>query len=187
METKIGATKIAETVVASLFPIPRHICVQNVSWSMLPYEADLLVMTPSGYLIEVETKISLSDLKRDAGKNKWRWGSQDELVSRFYYAMPAALWDKTAAKEAIRAGAGVIVIRRHDHGLGASVAVEAVKTKARKMTPKEQFNLARVGSFRAWGPLQKHRLRQLKAEHEWQKKERDARWKKRFDDFKLSQ
>lgn len=171
MGDKIGATKVAEAVVANLFPIPRHLCVANVSWSLLSYEADLLCMTQSGYLIEVEVKISLADLKRDAGKRKWESRDFRERVSRFYYAMPEALWEKPSTREHVRPGAGVIVV-----GEKARIEVEAERTSARPLSAKDQFDLARVGSYRAWGPQQRHRLRQLKAEQKLRDQERALRW-----------
>jgi hypothetical protein len=169
---KIGATKIAEAVVTDLFPIPRHVCVQNVSWSLLSYEADLLCMTDSRYLIEVEIKISLSDLKRDAGKAKWRSRCFNEKVSRFYYAMPRSLWEKVSAQEAVGMS-GVIVCWHDSKGrLCAKVEREAKRSQARSLSNKEAFDLARVGSFRAWSPQQKHRRRQLMADDALQKQRR---------------
>lgn len=180
---KIGATKVAETVVGQVFPIPRHLCVANVAWSLLPYEADLLVMTQSGYMVEVEIKVSLADLKRDASKHKWSTQAFTTMVSRFYYAMPAALWEKPAAQEAVRPGAGVIVVEkvehdRHGRVLEARVEREAVRTGARALTARERFDLARVGSYRAWSPQQRHRLRQLRAEHKLAERERAERWER---------
>lgn len=172
---KIGATAIAEEVVARIFPIPRHICVSNVSWSMLPYEADLIAVTNSGYMIEVEIKVSLADLKRDAAKSKWRYPAFDNLVSRFYYAMPDDLWQKIAAKEAVPEWAGVIVISADGF---ATVAREATRRQARALTNVERFNLARVGSFRAWSQSIKHRQRQLKAKREFEKRKRDHEWQR---------
>jgi hypothetical protein len=178
VRSKIGSTRIAECVVASVFPIPRHLCVANVAWSLLPYEADLLAMTGSGYLIEVEIKISLSDLKRDAGKAKWRWAGATDLVSRFYYAMPEALWSKPAAKECVREGAGVIVVHHtEERGYVATIAIEATRTTARPLTTQQRFDLARVGSYRAWSPQQRHRQRQLRAEHELECRKREERLK----------
>lgn len=179
MGDKIGATKVAEAVVCGIFPIPRHICVANVSWSLLPYEADLLALTASGYMVEVEVKVSLSDLKRDAAKRKWESRAFRELVSRFYYAMPAALWAKPAAQEAVRPGAGAIVVEHTQHGIRARVVREADRTGARALNERERFALARVGTFRAWGPVLKHRQRQLLAEHkleEQRRKDRREAW-----------
>lgn len=174
---KIGATKVAEAVVADVFPIPRNLCVSNVSWSLLPYEADLLAMTGSGYLVEVEIKVSLADLKRDAAKAKWNSRAFGELVSRFYYAMPLPLWEKDSAKECVPEGSGVIVVAVRDTGIRASIAIEAARRPARPLTPRQQFDLARVGSYRAWSPHQKHRLRQLRAEHKLEERKRELRWK----------
>jgi hypothetical protein len=184
---KIGATKIAEAVVAGMFPIPRHLCVPNVSWSLLPYEADLLAMTSSGYLIEVEIKISLSDLKRDTVKTKWNCRAFDQLVSRFYYAMPASLWSKNGVPECVREGAGVISVERDRNGvLRTRMEREATRTSARPLTPQQQFDLARVGSYRAWSPYQRHRQRQLRAEHAMQEKMRTQQWNDFFEARKAS-
>jgi len=177
---KIGATKIAEAVVRSVFPIPRHLCVPNVSWSLLPYEADLICVTQSGYMIEVETKISMADLKRDADKAKWRYRQFHELVSRFYYAVPMALFNHPRFMDHVRDGAGVIAVDRSNRGLIGWTKREALRTNARALTKDEQFALARVGTFRIWAPQQRHRLRQLKAEDEMEKKLRELRWQRQY-------
>ena len=188
MSDKIGATKIAEAVVRTVFPIPRHLCVPNVSWSLLPYEADLICVTQSGYMIEVETKISMADLKRDRDKAKWRYRQFTELVSRFYYAVPSKLADHPNFMDHVREGAGVIVVSRDPRwGLVGSTKREATKTSARPLTKGEQFKLARVASFRVWSPQQRHRLRQLKAEDEMEKKLRELRWKQRYAELTKEQ
>lgn len=178
MADKIGATKVADAVVRTVFPIPRNLCVANVSWSLLPYEADLLVMTGSGYLIEVEVKISLSDLKRDASKSKWHSDAFNNLISRFYYAIPKVLWEKASTRDHIRPGAGVIIADGPDPlGYFARIEIEADRNmRARPLTQRQQFDLARVGSYRAWSPQQRHRQRQLRAEHAMEERKRQQRW-----------
>jgi hypothetical protein len=56
--------------------------------------ADVLVVTESRCLYEVEVKISLSDLKHDLKKNKHFWFSkqpENYPVNRFYFAIPNEL------------------------------------------------------------------------------------------------
>lgn len=139
----------------------------------MEYEADLIVLTANGYVVEVEIKISLADLKRDCKKKKWSLRAFNELVSRFYYAMPAQLWEKPAARECVPNFAGVITV--DDSGQVLTVK-EAVRRTARPLRAPERFNLARVGSFRAWSPSIKHRARQLKAKYEMEKRKRDHSW-----------
>ena len=40
----------------------------NISWGLGVHEIDLFVVRPSGYAIEVEIKVSLSDFKADFNK-----------------------------------------------------------------------------------------------------------------------
>ena len=128
-------------------------------------------MVPSsGYVTEVEVKVSLTDLRRDAEKEKWRTRSFVGLITRFYYAMPLALWQREGAQEAVREGAGVITVERVGRRLKARLAREAERRPGRKLSLQERFTLARVGSYRAWSPQQRHRLRQLEAERDFDKR-----------------
>jgi len=62
------------------FNIRTDIALPNVSWSLLPYEADLLIMNKSGYMTEFEIKRSLADLKHDFDKRIFHYS---ELISKF--------------------------------------------------------------------------------------------------------
>jgi len=57
-----------EIVLAGYFKFLTNLVIPNVSYGFLPYEADLLVLMKSGWVDEVEIKVSLSDLKADAKK-----------------------------------------------------------------------------------------------------------------------
>ena len=74
--------------------------------------------------------------------------------------------------------------RPRDSARAAHWFREAAKAGARALTLGEQFKLARAGSFRVWSPQQRHRLRQLQAEQEMEKKERELRWQQRLAEVK---
>ena len=57
-----------EVRVASFFNPRQNIIVPNISWGVNLHECDLLIIRKSGYGIEVEIKVSKSDLIADAKK-----------------------------------------------------------------------------------------------------------------------
>ncbi len=58
-----------ECALATYFDPRRNLIVPNVWWGMgLNHECDLMVMTRSGYVYEVEIKTSKADLVRDLKK-----------------------------------------------------------------------------------------------------------------------
>lgn len=127
--------------------------VPNVSWAMLPWEADMLVLSRSGYLTEVEIKISLSDWKADFQKKKF--GQQDwaqaAMIKHFYYAAPKALAARHA-ELALPSWAGVVSV---DDG-GISILKRAESREGhRKLTEKEQQRLLRLAAIKAWGLFHK--------------------------------
>ena len=79
---------------SDLFDRRKCLIVPNVSWGMLPYEADLLAITPSGKVTEIEIKRSLSDLKADFRKEHRHDAG---CVSRFFYCVPECLADQAKA------------------------------------------------------------------------------------------
>lgn len=68
-----------------------HLVVPNVSWGFLDHEADLLVMTSSRRLTEVEIKRSWSDFLADFKKGH---DHRHPLIARFYYAVPSSIGKK---------------------------------------------------------------------------------------------
>lgn len=157
-ETKWSEQLIIHKLVGesrSAFPSSRNVCVPNVSYGFCDgHEADLLVVRPSGYLLEIEVKISLADLRNDYKKTKHRnWERESNNISELYYAMPLELWEKVSMSPPIPEYAGVIVIdpkllrRNRCH----VVVRKAQRHKfARKLTELEVTKLSRLVHLRYW-------------------------------------
>lgn len=135
-----------------MFDIRRHFAiVPNVSFGLLIHECDLLVVRNSGYALEVEIKVSVSDLKRDVLK---RHGHRSHKIKELYFAVPAKLYD--VAVEHAPSRAGIIVVSRRNSGfavnaLYATIDRPAVPNKdARPLTAREMQTVARLGAMRIW-------------------------------------
>lgn len=74
---------------------------------------DILALTESRHLIEIEIKVSFGDFKRDANKQKWQW-KYFPAPKQFYYAVPSGLAEKI--REQLPPGAGLIVVEEEDGG-----------------------------------------------------------------------
>lgn len=107
---------------------------------LFPWESDLLMISESGYITEVEVKISLSDWKADAKKNKFI-GTQrqtfDKYIKSFYYAVPAELVLKAPE---IPAFAGILAYKDGYY----SVAREAAARKVLGIPPGFRKRLQRA-------------------------------------------
>jgi len=106
----------------------RLVAVPNTT-QLVGWEADLLLLFPSGWVWEVEIKVSVSDFRREFRTKESKHltleagvrmidlgrGGRPHLVrhankhvGRYYFAMPKAVYDKVEAE--IPAYAGVIVL-----------------------------------------------------------------------------
>lgn len=129
----------------------RHLAVvPNVSWGLLNWEADLLVLQRNGFLTEVEIKISLQDWKADAAKAKWTDQQFKRLVKRFWYAVPADLAERRA-EAGIPDHAGVIAWRREGNRESLNIVrLPKSNRDALACTIEEQQKLMRLGCLKAW-------------------------------------
>lgn len=135
------------------FDYRTHICVPNLSHSFVAWEMDLAVLTPAGYLTEVEIKVSKSDLCRDFQKKKWNrphWAAEHaKLVRAFYYAVPVAL-----AEEALKMPErfGVIEVGGWGPaGQRCKVRRKAETNRAAKpFSEADQLKLMRLAYIRYW-------------------------------------
>jgi hypothetical protein len=134
--------KEIEIAIAQWFGYRDYVIVPNVSWGFLTYEADLLVISSSGYAWEVEIKISRGDLVRD--KNK-RHSHESRKVRKLWFAIPEKL---SNCIEHVPERAGVLIVSTD--GIVRELRKPTVNEFAIKLTDAQQFQVARLGAMRVW-------------------------------------
>ena len=138
-------------------------CFPNVG--LFSWESDMLVVTKSKLVWEIETKVTLADWKADAAKDKWM-AKDWHKISRFYYAVPAKLvvhkdqsrwYDPTAQSTSfhvpdfVPAWAGVLALSPDYRGRFHIQVVRAPKMLGSyKITDSEMRRLYRSAYFRYW-------------------------------------
>ena len=139
-----------EVAIAELFDVRKHIIVPNISWGAAIHEMDMALINKTGFLKEIEIKISKSDYMKDFEKSHHHV-DRFHRISQFYYAMPLYLYEKI--KELIPEDAGIITCNSIEYRSGfhvrATILRQATKIKdSRKLTVEEQLNIARLGTMR---------------------------------------
>ena len=117
----------------------------NISWGFLYHEADMLVVSKSGYISEIEIKRSVADLKLDF-KKKHTHSSQ--IINKFYYAVPKSLVEKT--KELLKENNRIAGIISYTEDKKIIVEENAPNLKKRKITDIERLKLLRLGNMKIW-------------------------------------
>ncbi|MEM1191514.1 MAG: hypothetical protein AAGI72_23485 [Pseudomonadota bacterium] len=140
------------------------------------YEADLLAVSKNLRLVDVEIKISRSDLKADAKKGKWQGGDRWEFcdqekrhvragtwstdwpprIWKHYYAMPAEIW-KDELFECLPSEKSGVLLLRHDgmHFICRVHRPAKPQRNAATLTNEEVVNVARLASLRMWSVIEK--------------------------------
>ena len=156
MDTKLTVDEIELAIVNStLFNKRRDIIVPNVSWGLLNHEADMVIMTPSGYLTEIEIKRSWEDFKADFKKGHKH---DDERISKLYYSVPESIQGDVIQflnekfDNWLNIPCGVLSFT--DRGSKACIK-DCPPSRGRKLFLEEQLTIARLGCLRIWNLKQK--------------------------------
>lgn len=161
-EASIGRVLARGTFAGALCVLP------NTLWT--GDEIDMLVLTKSLHVVDVEIKISRADLKRDADKAKW-WhhASFNEgrhvdgefipgprtpkawprRVWKHYYAIPETIW-KDELLEFVQPVSGVLVVRERGGGTIDCIKRARPCRDADTLTPAAVVDIARLASLRMW-------------------------------------
>lgn len=170
MADAVTCSDIERALVRGLsakYPYRRWLVVPNVSWGFLNWEADLVAVSQSGWMHEIEIKVSVSDLRRDLDKNKFKspykclyseemktrpTPGTSKYIHQFWYAMPEAIWSKIESSPPIPDYAGVYVIGDLGRaGRSWRIAKPAIKNKfAKALTEAEQSKLLRLCMIKYW-------------------------------------
>jgi len=158
-KTPMVTTAEMEVAIANYFGIRTHIVVPNVSWGFFNHECDLFLIRKSGYGFEVEIKRSKSDMMADFKKKHGHKDRANRIV-QLYYAFPEELLPKV--QDLVPEECGILTVKTWgDNRVRASMHREAKRRKgAKKLTQKEQLQIARLGTLRIWTLKQK--LNELK-------------------------
>ncbi len=132
-----------------------YACVPNVTYGFNwgNWESDLLVVSKSGYLTEVEVKVTLADWKADKKKawfktTNW-WDPRFKSLTYFYYAAPAELaqrWPEVGIPDF----AGVLGVDFNNAYSPVVLRKAQRNPEAKKVGLARMHALARLGSMRSW-------------------------------------
>ena len=133
------------------------IMIPNLSWGLLRYEADFVIVDKKGFLTEVEIKRSLSDLKADFKKVHKH---DDPLVFAFYYCLPMSIRAKALAviREHFAPDNLPAVIYYDENGKLELSRYGGIPNRGgRRLTLEERLTVTRLLSIRYWNEKEKAR------------------------------
>lgn len=135
---------IVQNLIANHFGIRNNIVVPNLYWGIdgIYYEIDLAVVSKKGYLREIEIKLTVQDLKRDAKKMH---NHDSKRVSEVCYAIPEKLLKHL---NLIPEKAGIIVI--YNSGKVEVLSRGKLNRKAEKLNQEEILHLYQLINIRYW-------------------------------------
>ncbi len=162
---------IAKALAYQLFN-RAELVIPNCYWT--GHETDLLVIERKNLrIIDVEIKISRSDLKADTKKDKWwhhrPWSRRHEAakprkwpdkVWKHYYVMPASIWDGKLIDHLPEASG--IVLLAEQRNASTPIAARLIRRAhpcrdAKPISPQDAIDLARLASLRMWAALTKEK------------------------------
>ena len=144
--------------IAKYYGLRSLVLVNNCIGVLTQREADLIHVTSSLYLEEIEIKISVADYKREFEnqtegkefKHRYMRESPRSLIRRFYIAMPTEVYNKVS--DTIPSHVGIFVVRETPGGNIFAVKTRTAKDfkNARKLEAKELMSIATMASSRLW-------------------------------------
>lgn len=167
--TQFTEASVAHCLAFQLFNSKSVLVIPNCKWT--GNETDLLIIEPGLRIIDVEIKISRSDLKADAKKDKW-WKHRPysrrhlpkeprqwpDKVWKHYYALPAAIWSPELIN-GLPEASGVITLTpnaKYQTGMKLNLVRRAKPCReAKPINPCDAIDLARLASLRMWSSLRR--------------------------------
>jgi len=160
---KWTAREIGRAIFWNVFHGRHVVVVPDCQWTGA--ECDMLVVRNDLRLVDIEIKISRSDLKADAKKDKWfdravTWplGSarpetprtHPRHIWKHYYCMPSEIWDDKLLDD-IQPASGILFIRSRDTYPIVTIKRQAKPNREAKPIDMEDVcDIARLAQVRMW-------------------------------------
>jgi hypothetical protein len=141
-------TQELELRLATFFDFRRNLIVPRIAPGLvIPYEADLIIVTPSRWATEVEIKISASDIRAESKKSPW--AHRSENIKKFYYAVPEDLADCKYLPQ----DCGLISVMENPGKYDLVCEIirpPKINKEAAKITDAQYIYLSRLGCMKIW-------------------------------------
>jgi hypothetical protein len=124
-----------------------HLIVPNVSWGLGLHECDLLSMSKARWVTEVEIKVSLADLRKDANKTHWH---RSDKIKYLWFAMPDLM---KGHEEHVPENAGIVYVK--ENGVKVVNRKPKPNKQAKKLSEAEAVHLGMLGTMRMWNMKKK--------------------------------
>ena len=156
------------------------VMLENTSWT--GSECDILGLTTDLRVIDIEVKISRSDLKADAKKDKWwqplTWKETTQIpklvkndffyekvakkmpdkVWKHYYAMPAEIWSDDLLDFLPSTYSGILLLKKlkpPHREFHVTVHRQAKPNRnAERVSAEQAIDIARLANIRMWNAIQ---------------------------------
>lgn len=159
MDTKLTVDEIQVALRNSgIWNKRQDIFIPNLSWGLLNHEADLVIITKSGYLTEVEIKRSWEDFKADFKKGHEH---NDPRVYHFHFCVPESIKDRVfefLKEKYCPEGKYIAIPSVLYYSEGGSIHQLPggySRRGGRKLFLEEQLTAARLGCMRVWNMKEK--------------------------------
>lgn len=130
---------------SSPFSFTQHLVV-NRTKDLVGHEADMLVLSDSGYVTEIEIKISKSDFRADFKK---RHHHESGYVKYLYYAVPEFIGEW--AVQNLPEGAGLVIVSPMPRVMKPYIyKIAEARKNVRKITDKMRVDFMRLMAMRYW-------------------------------------
>lgn len=179
--------------------IARHVATQTLAKKCVVLvdrcnwtgnECDVLAVTTDLRIIDVEVKISRSDFKADAHKDKWwhRFGGRYDAATqkyietppapkewpnrvwKHYYAMPADVWKDALMEFMPSPRSGLLLLTERDGVVRVKCERRATPNRqALRIKPESVMDIARLANLRMWDAYDAVRIAKSDVEH-WRQK-----------------
>ena len=182
------AALIARHVATQTLARKCVVLVDNCNWT--GHECDVLAVTTDLRIIDIEVKISRSDFKADAHKDKWwhRFGGRYDSASgkyietpptprewpnrvwKHYFAMPADVWRDSIFEFMPSPRSGLLLLSERDGRILVKCERRSTPNKqALRIKPESVMDIARLANLRMWAAYDDVRRAQADVDH-WKAK-----------------
>lgn len=131
--------------------------IPNVSYGAFYWgEADLIAVSKAGFLTEGEIKVSISDLRAEFKKKKYKVGTKENDtwvldIKKHIFIVPSEIKDK-ALGIISSTKSGLMYVSKNEHGNFSCFTLKEpeINKKAKKMDQSRLLKICRLICFRYW-------------------------------------